>query len=84
MIMSKVDMQNFIEKSNSLMDRLNAEKERAESLSKILKTIRNDGSITNWWDYNGENHEKNKKIKKALLGLQNVLKNQKSKLAKRS
>ncbi|QHO19147.1 uncharacterized protein DS421_11g326350 [Arachis hypogaea] len=37
--MSKVDMQNFIEKSNSLMDRLNAEKERAESLSKVLKTI---------------------------------------------
>ncbi|RYQ99949.1 hypothetical protein Ahy_B07g087974 [Arachis hypogaea] len=45
---SKMDMQNLIKNNDSLVDRLNAEKERGKTLSRVLKTIKNDNNITNW------------------------------------
>ncbi|XLS64453.1 hypothetical protein HN51_024427 [Arachis hypogaea] len=74
--MSRIDMQNLIKKNDSLVDRLNAEKERAKTLSKTLKTIKNDNNIINWWDTIGQSCEKNKEMEKILVVLQQTLKNQ--------
>ncbi|RYR24993.1 hypothetical protein Ahy_B02g058615 [Arachis hypogaea] len=73
--MSRMDMQNLIKKNDSLVDRLNAEKERAKTFSRILKTIKND-NITNWWDMIGQSCEKDKEIEEILVVLQQTLKNQ--------
>ncbi|XP_057723502.1 MADS-box transcription factor 4-like [Arachis stenosperma] len=74
--MSRKDMHNLVKKNDSLVDRLNAEKERAETLSNILKTIKTDNSTTNWWDTIGQSCEKNKEFEKILVTLQQTLKNQ--------
>ncbi|KAL4299199.1 hypothetical protein AHAS_Ahas17G0077000 [Arachis hypogaea] len=74
--MSRKDMQNLVKKNDSLVDRLNAEKERAETLSNILKTIKTDNSTTNWWDMIGQSCGKNKEMEKILVALQQTLKNQ--------
>ncbi|RYQ99707.1 hypothetical protein HN51_050096 [Arachis hypogaea] len=74
--MSRMDMQNLIKKNDSLVDRLNVEKERADTLSRILKTIKNDNNITNWWDTIGQSCEKNREMEEILVVLQQTLKNQ--------
>ncbi|RYR46129.1 hypothetical protein Ahy_A07g031887 [Arachis hypogaea] len=62
--MSRKDMQNLVKKNDSLVDRLNAEKERAKTLSNILKTIKADNSTANWWDTISQSCEKNKEFEK--------------------
>ncbi|MED6196075.1 hypothetical protein PIB30_043931 [Stylosanthes scabra] len=61
--MSKVEMQDLIANSDSLVDQLNDEKERDQTLSRVLNFIDGESS-----------YENNKEAEKELLVLQKLLK----------